>query len=112
MLQYRLQKALANSLALVGRRHANLVDPELRRSFVRVQVDDRADETDYKSTIHSHHETMTRVCKKIARGGFDDGVIKDLLGNVAENEGIGGSEQSDFDHGERQGDAIGIAFHS
>lgn len=98
MSQHVLKESLPNSAALMCWGDTYLVDPELRRGFVRVQVDHGAHKADNRIMIQCDHQAMTWVGQKFFRRGFDDRVIEDIFGDVMEVMRISRAEKLDFRH--------------
>ena len=85
LVQDSLHEGFADALALVCGRDADFVDPELGRRLVRMQVNHRAYKTDDKITVQRDHQTMARVFKEFLSRGFNDGIVKYLSCDVAED---------------------------
>src|SRR5690349_3011618 len=98
LLQDGLHQAFSNSLIVMSGCHPDLIDPEFRGRFVRVDIDDRADKTYDQSIIERHYDPVARVIYKFFRRCLDNWIVKDIFGDIVEDIRICCPEEFDFNH--------------
>jgi hypothetical protein len=76
----------------MGRRNADLVDPEVR-ALVRMDIMDRGGEADDDVTVERDDEVVAIVGEKLTCPPRVDGAIEDIKRNVLEDLRVAGPEE-------------------
>jgi hypothetical protein len=81
----------------MGLGYADLVDPQLRARFVRMQVMDSRSESHHDTGIDGDRQVVARIGYEGAGGRRDDGIVKGVLGDPIERCLVTGPQDSDLD---------------
>jgi hypothetical protein len=82
VLERRCQQSPRDAAALVAGCHTNLVDPELRRRLVGMDVDDRRHETNDHAIVGGDRQAMSGIAQEFAGGPCIYGIVKHVVGMV------------------------------
>lgn len=97
LLEDAAEQARRQAATAVGDRDGDLVDPQLGRGFVGMDVADGGDEADHHAFIDGDNKMVARVGEELGGAGGVDRVVKHAGRDMLENGVVTGGEEFDFD---------------